>query len=45
MILLPDFLEFLYNHRTKGEVKAVAQGLGNDVTQDAVYYANLAMAQ
>jgi hypothetical protein len=33
-------------HRTKGEVKAVSQGLINDVDhQDVVSYAKLALAQ
>ncbi len=45
MNLLSDLLDFLCDHRTKGEVKAVAQGLINDVDQDVVYYAKLALAQ
>ncbi len=32
------------SHKTKETVKAVAQGLINDVDQDVVYYAKLALA-
>jgi hypothetical protein len=35
----------LCDHRTKGQVKAVAQELINDVNQDVTCYAKLALAQ
>ncbi len=45
MLLLSDFLEFRCDYRTQGDVKAVAQELINDVNQDVLYYAKLALAQ
>jgi hypothetical protein len=44
-MLLSDFLEVRMNHRTKGEVKAAAQELINDVNQDEMYSAKLALVQ
>ncbi len=40
-----DNLAAWCRHRTKKEAKAIAHGLINDVVQEKVYYAKLAMAQ